>query len=338
MKKALSLMLVLVLVFALAACGTASPPPEPDSAGVPASRPPEDTDEKVFEIGVCQLAQHPALDMATQGFVDAVKELFGDRAVVTVENASGDSNTCSVICSQFVSDEVDLIMANATAAVQAAMSATNEIPILGTSITDYGTALGIEDFSGKSGSNISGTSDLAPLDGQAAVLNELFPDAETVGILFCSGEPNSLFQVKTITPILEDLGYEVKEFSFSDTNDVSNVCAVACDESDVIYIPTDNAAATCGEAINNVALNAGVPIICSEEMVCRIFGTATLSISYYDIGFETGRMAFEILENGADAGDMEIRYAPEFTKVFNPDICDKLGVNVPDDYTPVSAD
>lgn len=332
MKKITAIILTLILTLSMTACGSGAPAPD-----TPAEAP-ADSGEKIFNVGICQLAQHPALDAATQGFTDALKEGLGDRVNISLQNASGDSATCSVICNQFVSDDVDLIMANATASLQAAVSATGDIPVLGTSITDYGTALGEENWTGVSGKNISGTSDLAPLDGQAGIINELFPDAKTVGILYCSGEPNSLFQVQTITPMLTDMGYEVKEFSFSDSNDVSSVTATACEECDVLYIPTDNTAASCGEAINNVALNAGVPIICGEELVCAVFGTATLSISYYDIGFETGKMACEILLNGADISQMEIRYSPKFEKVYNPDICEALNVSVPDDFTAVNVD
>ena len=256
MKKVLAIICAMCLVLALAACGSEAP-----ADAAPAG-------DTVFNIGICQLAQHPALDAASQGFTDALKEEFGDSVNISLQNASGDAQTCSVICTQFASDEVDLIMANATAALQAAVSATADIPVLGTSITDYGTALGEENWTGVSGKNLSGTSDLAPLDEQAAVLNQFFPDAKTVGILYCSGEPNSLFQVQTITPFLEAFGYEVKEFSFADSNDVSTVTANACGECDVLYVPTDNTAASCGEAINNVALNAGVPIIVGEENSC----------------------------------------------------------------------
>lgn len=327
MKKITSIILALMLTLSMTACGSDSPADAPAGSG-----------EKSFNVGICQLAQHPALDEATRGFTDALKEGLGDRVNISFRNASGDSATCSVICNQFVSDDVDLIMANSTAALQAAVSATSDIPVLGTSITDYGTALGEENWTGVSGKNISGTSDLAPVEGQAQIIKELFPEAKTVGILHCSGEPNSLFQVQAITPLLKEMGYEIKQFSFSDSNDVSAVTAAACEECDFLYIPTDNTAASCGEAINNVALNAGVPIICGEELVCAVFGTAALSISYYDIGFETGRMACDILLNGADISRMEIRCAPQFEKVYNPDICKALNINVPDDFRAVNVD
>ena len=331
MKKLLSLLCVAAMIFALAACGGSQ---APAATQAPAAEAPAE-EAQVFNIGICQLVQHPALDAATQGFKDALTEKLGDSVSFNEQNASGDAATCSVICNQFVSDEVDLIMANATASLQAAASATNVIPILGTSITDYGTALGIEGFTGVSGTNISGTSDLAPLDGQAQMLAELFPDAKTIGLVYCSGEPNSKFQVETIAPMLTELGYTVTEYTFADSNDVANVTASACAECDVLYIPTDNTAASCTEAINNVALVEKTPIVVGEEGICKGCGVATLSISYYDIGYETGLMAAEILTEGADISTMEVRYAPQFTKEYNVSICETLGITVPEDYVAI---
>ena len=336
MKKLLSLLCVAAMIFALAACGGSQAPAatQAPAAEAPAAEAPAE-EAQVFNVGICQLVQHPALDAATQGFKDALTEKLGDAVSFNEQNASGDPATCSVICNQFVSDEVDLIMANATASLQAAASATNVIPILGTSITDYGTALGIEGFTGVSGTNISGTSDLAPLDGQAQMLSELFPDAKTVGLVYCSGEPNSKFQVETIAPMLTELGYTVTEYTFADSNDVANVTASACAECDVLYIPTDNTAASCTEAINNVALVEKTPIVVGEEGICKGCGVATLSISYYDIGYETGLMAAEILTEGADISTMEVRYAPQFTKEYNVSICETLGITVPEDYVAI---
>lgn len=313
-KKIFSLLLCVAILLTMTACG-----------GKTAA---EDT----YTVGVCQLVQHEALDAATQGFVDTLKELLGDKVDIQVKNASGDSATCAVICNQFVSDGVNLIMANATPALQAASSATNEIPILGTSITDYGSALNMDNWTGKTGTNISGTSDLSPLDGQAQIIKELFPDAKNVGILFCSGEANSKFQADTIAPLIEALGFTVKTFTFADSNDVASVTGNACGECDVLYIPTDNTAASCAETINNIALNAGIPIVCGEENLCRGCGAATLSISYYDIGCATAKMAYEILVNGADISDMEVQFAPEFTKEFNADICSALGIEAPEGF------
>ena len=318
MKKILALVCALCLVFALCACGQTAAPAE-----------------KTFTVGICQLVQHPALDAATQGFRDALSEKLGDRVVFVEQNASGDAPTCAVICNQFVGDEVDLIMANATPALLAAQSATNTIPVLGTSVTDYASALEIDNWTGKTGTNISGTSDRVPEEEQAKVLNELFPDAETVGILFCSAEPNSRVQADAITPALEGMGYSVKEFVFADSNDVAAVTTTACDECDVLYIPTDNTAASNSELISNVALNAKTPIIAGEEGLCKGCGVATLSISYYDLGRVTGEMAAEILLNGKNPGDMEIQFAP-FMKKFDADICAALGITVPEGYTAIA--
>ncbi|MBP8641287.1 MAG: ABC transporter substrate-binding protein, partial [Oscillospiraceae bacterium] len=253
------------------------------------------------------------------------------------QNAAGDIPTCATIANQFVSSGVDLIMANATPALQAAQTATNSIPVLGTSVTDYGTALGIDNWSGTTGTNVSGTSDLAPLDEQATMLNELFPDAKNVGILYCSAEANSKYQSEVITALLTDMGYSVKEYTFSDSNDLATVVTSAADESDVIYLPTDNTVASNTEIIKNVCVPAGVPIVAGEEGICKGCGVATLSISYYDLGYATGEMAYEILVNGKDPATMPVQFAPKFTKEYNADIAKALNITIPSDYTAIAA-
>jgi putative ABC transport system substrate-binding protein len=290
---------------------------------------------KTYTVGICQLVQHVALDSATQGFKDALSEKLGDSVTFDEQNASGDSNNCSTIVNGFLAENVDLIMANATAPLQAAAAATDTIPVLGTSVTDYATALEISDWNGTVGNNISGTSDLAPLDQQAAMLNELFPDAKKIGLLYCSGEPNSVYQCTVIEEELQGMGYEVAWYAFTDTNDVTSVTQSAADNCDVIYIPTDNTAASNTEAIANVLLPAKVPAIAGEEGICSGCGVATLSISYYDIGYRTGEMAYEILVNGADVSTMPIEYAPQVTKEYNAANCEALGITVPSDYTAI---
>ena len=348
-KRILAIVLAALMLLALTACGNkAADPGDSDTANTPsnADTTPDDATETPagdetpaadakYTVGICQLVQHPALDAATQGFKDALDELLGDAVTIDDQNASNDSATCATIVNGFVSSNYDLIMANATPALQAAVSATNQIPILGTSVTDYATALEIEGWTGKTGMNVSGTSDLAPLDGQADMIKELFPDAKKVGILYCSGEANSQYQVNVITPLLEGMGYTVTPYTFADSNDVTSVTTTACSENDVLYIPTDNTAASCTEAINNVALPAGVPIVAGEEGIASGCGVAALSISYYDIGYETGKMAYEILVNGADVSAMDIKFAPQFTKEYNADICSQLNITVPDDYVAI---
>ena len=288
--------------------------------------------EDTYNVGICQLVQHPALDAATQGFMDTLTAKLGDKVKFDLQNASGDSATCITIVNGFISSDVDLIMANATPALQAAQAATEEIAILGTSITDYASALDIEGWTGVTGTNISGTSDLAPLAEQAAMLKELFPDAKNVGLLYCSAEANSVYQVEVITKELTALGYTCTNYAFADSNDVSSVAMNACASSDVIYIPTDNTAASCTEAIRNVVEPEGVPVIAGEEGICSGCGVATLSISYYDLGCATGEMAYEILVNGADVSAMEVRFAPNVTKKYNAELCQILNVTVPEDY------
>ena len=291
--------------------------------------------EDTYTVGVSQLVQHVALDAATQGFQDALTDKLGDAVKFDVQNASGDSNTCSTIVNTFISNGVDLIMANATPALQAAVAATGDIPILGTSVTDYATALDIDDWSGATGMNVSGTSDLAPLDQQADMLHELFPDAKKVGLLYCSAEPNSKYQIDVIKTYLEEYGYECTEFTFADSNDVASVAQNAVDNSDVLYIPTDNTAASCTEAIRNVVEPAKMPVIAGEEGLCSGCGVATLSISYYDLGYTTGEMAYEVLVNGADVSTMDVRFAPNVVKEYNAEMCELLGVEIPEGYVAI---
>ena len=293
-------------------------------------------EEKSFTVGICQLVQHDALDAATQGFKDALTEEFGDAVTFDEQNAQGDSNTCSTIVNSFVSNGVDLILANATPALQAAAAATSEIPVLGTSVTEYGVALALDDFDGTVGGNISGTSDLAPLDEQAAMLHELFPDAEKIGLLYCSAEANSQYQVDTVKTALEEFGYTCEYYAFSDSNDLSAVATTASSESDVIYVPTDNTVASNTEIVNNICQPAGVPVIAGEEGICAGCGVATLSISYYDLGVGTGKMAARVL-NGEDSSTMAVEYAPNFTKKYNAQLCETLGVTVPEDYVAIEA-
>ena len=292
--------------------------------------------EKVYKVGICQLTQHEALDAATKGFRDALTEKLGDKVVFDEQNASGESTNCTTIVSKFVSDKVDLILANATPALTAATEATNTIPIVGTSITDYATALAISNWSGKTGINVTGTADLAPLKDQAAMIKELVPNAKTVGILYCSAEPNSKYQSDIVKSELEALGYEVKVYTFVDSNDVLAVTQSAVQNCQALYIPTDNTAASNTELINSVTEPAKVPIVAGEEGICKGCGVATLSISYYDIGYKAGLMAYEILVNGANPADMEIAYADSTTKKYMADRAAAIGVTIPDGYEAIT--
>ncbi|NBK91466.1 ABC transporter substrate-binding protein [bacterium 1XD21-13] len=342
MKKLLAMLLVLTMAVSVTACGGKGEEKTEAPSEALEETPGEEAEEEgaaeapaegaEYVVGICQLVQHDALDAATQGFMDALKEELGDQVTFDEQNASGDPATCSTIINQFVSNDVDLILANATPALQAATAGTDTIPILGTSVTEYGVALDIDNFNGTVGGNVSGTSDLAPLDEQAAMLKELFPDAKNVGLLYCSAEANSQYQVDTVQSELEKLGYTCKQYPFSDTNDLSAVTTTAADENDVMYVPTDNTAASNAEIINNICEPAKVPVIAGEEGICAGCGVATLSISYYDLGVATGKMAAKILTGESNISEMPIEYAPQFVKKYNKALCDSLEITIPEDY------
>ena len=333
-KKLLALILAGVMTLGLTACGGSQEETPAENSGEESST--QESSGATYTVGICQYAPHDALDAATQGFQDALTEAFGDAVAFELQNAAGDTPTCATIANGFVSAGVDLILANATAPLQAAVAATSDIPILGTSVTEYGVALGISDFNGVVGTNVSGTSDLAPLDQQAAMVQEWFPDAKTVGLLYCAAEPNSQYQVDTVQAELEKLGYTCTQYAFSDTNDMASVTQNAADNSDVIYVPTDNTCANNTGVIDNICRPAGVPIIAGEEGICGGCGVATLSISYYDLGVTTGEMAVKILTGEADISEMPIEYAPQFAKKYNEAICADLGLTVPEGYEAIA--
>lgn len=315
-KKIVSVLLAAVMAISMTACG--------------------DGGKDVYNIGICQQLEHPALDSATQGFQDALTELLGEENVkFDLQNGQNEQANCATICNNFVASNYDLILANATTALQCAAAATSSIPILGTSITDYATALDIDDWTGATGTNISGTSDLAPIDQQEDMLVELFPDAKTVGLLYCSAEPNSVYQAGLFAAALEEDGIAYKEYTAADSNEIAAVVQSAISEVDVIYIPTDNTMAGNTETVNNITLPAGIPVIAGEEGICSGCGVATLSIDYYDIGYAAGKMAYEILVNDADITTMNVEYASAVTKKYNADICSSLNITVPEDYVAI---
>lgn len=324
MKKFLALVLTLVILATVCLTFTACPDKKGNNDGK-------------FVVGVCQLVQHPALDQATQGFVDALKAELGDDVTIDIQNASGSNDLCTTIVNKFVSQNVDLIMANATPALFAAYNATDSIPILGTSITEYGVALETTLTNGIVGGNVSGTSDLASLSAQADMILEFMPDVKKVGIVFCSSEANSRYQVQEMTKFLEQKGVSVTPFPFSDSNDIETIVQKACAESDAIYIPTDNTAASCAEIIGNVVREKKIPVFTGEENPAKVCGVASLTISYYDLGVATGKMAAKILKGEADISTMPIEYA-DATKKYNKEMCALLGLTVPAGYIEMELD
>lgn len=336
-KKILAAIAAAAMALSVAACSSSTASDSNGSSAADSSAADTSAD-KVYSIGICQLVQHEALDAATKGFKDILTEKLGDKVKFDPQNANGESTNCTTICTGFAASNVDLILANATGALQAAGAATSTIPILGTSVTDYATALDIDDWNGTTGRNISGTSDLAPIDEQAKMLIEMFPDAKTVGVLYCSAEANSKYQATKFIEALEGTGVTAKEYSAADTNEISAVTTTAAAECDVLYIPTDNTMASSTETIKNIVVPAGKPVIAGEEGICKGCGVATLSISYEDLGRATGEMAYEILVNGADISTMEIKYASAVTKKYNPTICEELGITPPEGYEAISAE
>lgn len=295
------------------------------------------SDSKTYKVGICQIREHEALDAATEGFKAALTDKLGDKVQFDTQNAQGETTACSTIINQFISQGVDLIMANATPVVQSAVAATKDIPIVGTSVTEYGVALDIADFSGKTGMNVTGTSDLAPLKDQAAMIQEVCPNVKTVGIVYCSAEPNSKYQATEVTKYLAELGITATEYSFADSNDLQSIAAKAVSENDALYLPTDNTVAENTSIIDSTARPAKKPVFAGEEGILRGCGVATLTISYYDIGYKAGEMAAQILTEGANPAEMEIAYAPQFTKKYNADICSELGIEIPADYEALEA-
>lgn len=322
MKKTLSLILVLALAFcmcmSLVSCGSGDKGETKDH----------------FVVGIVQLAPHDALDAATLGFKESLTKKLteaGKTVEFKYENAQGDSNTCSTIVNSFISADVDLIMANATAALAAAYNATDKIPILGTSITEYGVALSLDNFDGTVGGNVSGTSDLAPLTEQAQMMLDTLnlPEGSKIGLLYCSSEANSQYQVDVVKAYLTDKGMVCTDYKFSDSNDLASITEKAANECAAIYVPTDNTVASNTEIINNICAPKRVPIFAGEEATCAGCGYATLAISYYNIGEVTGEMAAEILLGTSDIEDMAIRYDSTPVKKYNKAACENLGMYIP---------
>ena len=336
MKLTAAALAAALIPMTLAGCGS-SAKTETSAADAAADTTADATaDGDVYHIGICQLVQHDALDRATQGFKDAIIETIGeDHVVFDEQNAQGDSQTCTTIANQFVTNNYDLIMANATASLQACANATNEIPVVGTSVTSFSAALDIElDENGCTGINVTGTNDLAPLEEQAQIIADLFPDAQQVGILYCSAEVNSQYQAEHIGEYLDELGIPHKDFSFADSNELATVTTNACGECDVLYIPTDNVASANQNTIDGITRPAGVPIIVGEESQCATCGLASLSIDFYEIGHRAGEQACDILLNGADPATMPVEDPETLTRVYNAELAELLGIEFSDEYQP----
>lgn len=297
--------------------------------------------EKTYSVGILQLMKHTALDKATTGFQDALKEKLGDKVTFDLQIA-GEAKNCTAIAEKFVAAKADLIMANATPALTACYSKTSEIPIVATSITNFATALKLDfEPEGQSGVNVTGTHDLAPLDKQAEQLLYFFPDVKNVGIFFCTSEANSKYQADGMKALLEKKGVTVNYYTFKDTTDLQTVIAKAAADSEVLYIPTDNTAANNCEVIRTVCEDAKTPIIAGEtDIALNTNAVATYSIDFYDIGYNAGLMAYDILVNGADPATMNIKAPEKLTAQYNKDAVERYGLTdkITSEYEELVAD
>lgn len=318
-KKFLAAAAACLMVAGLAACGN-----EPST--------PSNPDEKVFQIGIVQLAEHPALDEATRGFKEFLTEKLGDKVQFNVQNAQGEQTNCTTIVNQFVSSKVDLIMANATNAVKAAREATSDIPIVGTSVTDY-VFSGLVASNEAPGANVTGASDMNPVNVQVQLMKTLCPEVKTVGIVINSGEENSAIQAEEAKTAFEAEGFAVKIYSVADTNEIQTVVTAACNEVDAFYEPTDNLIAANVPTMSNITTAAGKPVICGEGGMCESGFLATYAISYYELGRAAGEQAFNILVNGADPATTPIFFfdVSQLTLVVNEQNAAELGITIPEE-------
>lgn len=318
-KKFLAAAAACLMVAGLAACGN-----EPST--------PSNPDEKVFQIGIVQLAEHPAMDEATRGFKEFLTEKLGDKVQFSVQNAQGEQTNCTTIVNQFVSSKVDLIMANATNAVKAAREATSDIPIVGTSVTDY-VSTGLVASNEAPGANVTGASDMNPVNVQVQLMKTLCPEVKTVGIVINSGEENSAIQAEEAKTAFEAEGFAVKIYSVADTNEIQTVVTAACNEVDAFYEPTDNLIAANVPTMSNITTAAGKPVICGEGGMCESGFLATYAISYYELGRAAGEQAYNILVNGADPATTPIFFfdVSNLSLVINEENAAELGITIPEE-------
>ena len=319
-RSALGIMSTGMATLGLAACGGSS-----DSGSTST-----DSADKTYRIGVLQLVEHEALDAANEGFVAALDE-SGITYEIDQQNAQGDQSACQTIAAKLVGDGDDLILAIATPAVEACAGATEEIPIVGTAVTDF-AASNLVESNDAPGGNITGSSDLTPVADQIRMLHTVLPDAKEIGVLWCTAESNSDLQAAMAADACKEYGMTATDYTVSSSNEIQSVVESMIGKVDALYAPTDNTIAASAALVCSTATENNIPVIAGEEGICAGCGVATLSIRYYDLGYTTGEMAYEILVNGADVSAMEIRIAPRVTKEYNAELCAVLNIAIPEDY------
>ncbi|MDM8274502.1 ABC transporter substrate-binding protein [Enorma phocaeensis] len=324
LKTLTSALAVGALAVTLAACG-----------GQDAGQGSTAGDGDTYQIGVIQLTEHGALDQANEGFIAALDEA-GISYSADQQNAQNDQSACQTIASKLVNDGDDLIFAIGTPAAQAVASATSDIPIVGSAITDYAES-GLVSSNDEPGGNVTGSSDLTPVADQIDLLQQLLPDAQTVGLLYCSAEANSEIQIEMAEEALDEAGIAHERYTVSSSNEIQQVVESMVGKVDAIYAPTDNTIAAGMSTVAMVANENKLPVIVGCDTMVEDGGLASYSINYYDLGYKAGEMAIEILENGGDPATMPIEYlsSDECTLIVNQETADALGVDisVPEDAT-----
>jgi putative ABC transport system substrate-binding protein len=289
--------------------------------------------DKVFKIGIIQLVEHPALDSNCKGFIDGLAEaglVDGKTISIDMHNAQGDQGNCVTIANKLVNDKDDLIFAIATPAAQAVANLTSEIPILVSSVTDPESAKLVKS-NAKPETNVSGTSDLTPVSQQIKLLKKIVPEAKNVGLLFCSSEQNSLFQIELAKAACTDEGLAYTLGSVSNSNEIQQVVQSLVGKVDAIYVPTDNMLAAGMATVAMVATENKIPVICGEDGMVQSGGLCTYGINYYELGKQTAAMAVEILKKGANPADMPIQYIEKCDFSKNEETEKALGITLPAD-------
>ena len=308
------------LALALAACGGG----DASEAGSTT----ESADGTTYKIGVLQLTEHAALDASNEGFVAALDDA-GISYEIDQQNAQNDQSACQTIASKLVNDGDDLILAIGTPAAQAVSSATSDIPIIGTAITDFAES-GLVASNEEPGGNVTGSSDLTPVTDQIELLEQLVPDAKTVGLLYCTAESNSEVQISMAEEALDAAGIAHERYTVSSSNEIQQVIESMVGKVDAIYTPTDNTIAAGMATVSMVANENDLPVIVGCDTMVEDGGLASYSINYFDLGYKAGEMAVEILTEGADPAEMPIAYleAEDCQLIANQATADEVGIDI----------
>ena len=285
-----------------------------------------------IKIGVLQLIEHNALDSAYKGFVDGLKEAGyedGKNIIIDYQNAQGEQANCITIGQKFINDKSDLILAIATPAAQAIANMTKDIPILITAVTDPADSKLVGDNNAPGG-NVTGTSDLTPVEAQIELLKEIIPNVKTVGLLYCSSEQNSVFQINIAKKKLDAMGIKYIDIAISNLNEIQQVIQNIIGKVEAIYTPTDNMIANGMATVALMTEPAKLPVICGEGGMTMLGGTATYGINYYELGKLTSTQAVSILKGDKKTAEMPIEYLQKFDLVVNTNMIESIGLTIPE--------